>query len=267
MPFFETKDGCTLFYETDGFETSGPAVVLLNGTLQTTVYWKALAPRLKNTFRVLMYDARGQGQSDLGEQALSLDIHVADLAALLRHVEVERAHLVGVSHGARVALASAAHFPVIVDRIVLCGVDAELTSRARLIMGSWLEVLKRSGLETMVRVALPVVFGEAFLTSHERILPTMVKAVVARNSEEGLAAHLEAMTHYPSPADMARGVQVPCLVLSGSDDTLVTDEGAGRLASLCNGRHERIAGVGHSIPAEMPDLFGRTVLEFLCEPH
>jgi pimeloyl-ACP methyl ester carboxylesterase len=265
MPFFTTQDGCSLYYETDAFESSRPTVVFLNGTMQTTVYWKTLASMLKDRFRVLMYDARGQGQSGLGEHQLSLDIHVADIVALLQHVEVERAHLVGVSHGAKVALACAAHSPDSVDHIVLCSVGAELTARTKLIITSWLEVLQRSGLEAMARTALPIAFGEDFLARQARILPTIVEAIGARNSEEGLAAHLEAMTNYPSLADIAGAVQVPCLVVSGSDDTLVTEEGAEQLASLCNGRHERISGAGHSLPAEAPEKFADIVSKFLAE--
>jgi 3-oxoadipate enol-lactonase len=263
MPFFKTKDNCSLYYETQGFGSSAPVVVFLNGTMQTTVYWKALATRFKKKFRVLMYDARAQGQSELGEQALSLDTHVADLVALLRHVEVERAHLVGVSHGAKVALACAAHSPGSVDHIVLCSAGAELTSRTKLIIRSWLEVLQRSGLEAMARAALPVAFGEDFLARQARILPTIVEAIATRNSAEGLAAHLEAMSHYPSLNEIAQGIQAPCLVVSGTDDPLVPEKAAQELASSCNGHHERIAGAGHSVPAEAPELFGKIVSEFL----
>jgi pimeloyl-ACP methyl ester carboxylesterase len=263
MPYFDTEDGCSLFYETEAFGSSRPTVVFLNGTMQTTVYWKTLASMLRDRFRVLMYDARAQGESGLGEQALSLDVHVADLTALLRHVEVERAHLVGLSHGAKVALACAAHSPGCVDHIVLCSVGAELTSRTKLIIGSWLEVLQRSGLEAMARVALPVVFGEDFLARQARILPTIVEAIAARNSAEGLAVHLEAMANYAPLSEMAPGARVPCLVVSGSDDTLVTDEEAGQLASLCSGRHERITGAGHSVPVEAPQVFGNIVMRFL----
>ena len=266
MPYFDTEDGCSLYYETQAFETSRPVVVFLNGTMLTTVYWRTLAARFKDEYRVLMYDARAQGQSDIGEQAVSLDIHARDLAALLAHLEVERAHLVGLSHGAKVALACAAHFHGFVDRLVLCGVGAALSIRSKLIIKSWLEILQRSGLEATVRVALPVVFGEKFLVRQEEILPTIVEAVVARNSAEALIAHLEAVRHYPSLNEIARSVQAPCLVVSGTDDLLVTEEAAQKLASLCNGSNERFAGAGHSLPAEVPELFGEIVLEFLGKP-
>ena len=75
MAYYRTPDGCSLYYETIGFELARPVIVFLNGTLQTTMYWKASAASLKPAFRSLLYDARGQGESELGSQPLSLALH------------------------------------------------------------------------------------------------------------------------------------------------------------------------------------------------
>jgi 3-oxoadipate enol-lactonase len=263
MPYFTTQDGCRIYYETQGLESSRPVVVLLNGTMQTTVYWKRHAVALKERFRVLLYDARAQGQSDLGEGELSLEGHAADLAALLKHLGVEKAHLVGLSHGARVALAHAANSPDHIDRLVLCSVSAKNSCRARLVVRSWLQILKSSGLEAMAWAALPVVFGENFLRHKESMLDSIVRAIVERNRKEALIAQLEAMTAYPPLSRIARNGNIPSLVISASDDPLVTEEGALQLAVLCGGRHEQIIGIGHSIPTEAPEWFDKTVMEFL----
>jgi 3-oxoadipate enol-lactonase len=264
MPYFRTKDDCSIYYETQGFKSSKPVVVFLNGTMQTTVYWKTNAAALQNRFRVLLYDARAQGQSELGKQGLSLECHAADLASLLKHLEVEKVHLVGLSHGAKVALAYAANFPECVARLVLCSVGAKSTCRTRLCVRSWLEILKSSGLEGMVWASLPVVFGESFLQQKQATLDNIVKAIVRRNRKEALIAQLEAMTAYTPLSKLLRNVHTPSFVISASDDPLVSEEGARELARLCSGQHKHITGVGHSIPAEAPEVFSKTVLEFLC---
>jgi len=265
MPYFVTQDGCRLYYETEGSDSDRPVVVFLNGTMQSTVNWKPHGMVLKDRFRVLMYDARGQGQTDLGEQPLSLEGHAADLGALLDHLEIEEAHLVGLSHGAKVALSYAAHAPERVERMVLCSVTATLTHRARLFVRSWLETLREAGLEAMIRASLPVVFGEAFLKDKERILDGLVKATARRNSKEGLTAFLEALIFYPPLSRMVRSPSVPALVISTSEDPLVTEGGARELAGLCRGTHKHVTGIGHSVPSEAPQLFDEMVLEFLTE--
>jgi len=218
---------------------------------------------LKDRFRVLMYDARAQGKSDLGEGKLSLEGHTEDFSALLKHLRVEKAHLIGLSHGAKVALACAVYSPECVDRLVLCSVSARQTCRARLILKSWLEILKSSDLETLAWVSLPVAFGENFLNQKQKILDNIVKAMVRRNRKQALIAHLEAMTVYPSLSQIAQNVHSPVLVLSGSDDLLVKESDAKQLAMICDGRHDHLTGIGHSIPAEAPELFNKTVLQFL----
>ncbi len=266
MPYFSTEDGCRLFYETHGRKWVEPVVVFLNGTLQTTLYWRPQCASLQERFRILTYDPKAHGQSDLGKQKLSLAGHAADLDGLLRHLDVEKAHLVGLSHGAKVALAYTAKNPERVGRLVLCSLGAETSCRSELLVQSWLDTLRGRGLDAMVWASLPIVFGEPFLKQRERILSSIVRATVKRNSQEALVAHLEALGGYPVLSELTGGIRVPTLVISGSQDPLVTPKGAKKLASLCGGRHEHLAGVGHSIPSETPELFGEILLEFLDNP-
>ena len=292
MPYFTTQDGCRIYYETHGFDrpashkrphlglaqgktespgfqnaeqkSSKPVVVFLNGTMQNTMYWKAAVTVFEDRFRVLLYDARAQGRSDIGEGRLSLEGHAADLAQLLEYLELEKAYLVGLSHGAKVALVCAANSPERIERLVLCSVSAKCSCRARLVLRSWLETLRSSGLEAMAGIALPVVFGENFLREKERILYAIMKGIVERNRKEALIRQLETMIAYPPLSRITGSVRIPALVISGSDDPLVTGQGARELAKLCGGRHKQLIGVGHSIPNEAPELFNETLLEFLC---
>ena len=148
MPYFTTQDGCRIYYEKHGFDglaprrcrhlglnqgktgglafekaeqkSSEPVVVFLNGTMQNTMHWKSAATVLKDRLPVLLYDARAQGRSDIGEMRLSLERHAADLAELLQHLKVSKAQLVGLSHGAKVALVCAADSHERIGRLVLC---------------------------------------------------------------------------------------------------------------------------------------------------
>jgi pimeloyl-ACP methyl ester carboxylesterase len=263
MPYFITEDGCRLFYETHGFEPAKPVVVFLNGTMQSTLYWKAQCVALNERFRIITYDGRAQGQSELGKTELSLERHKADLKGLLEHLSIEKAHLVGLSHGAKVALAYAAGKTERVDRLVLCSVSASMTCRAKLFVKSWLQILKHAGLETMLWASLPVVFGEGFLEKKERILSPIIKAAIKRNSKDALVAHLAALTDYPPLSQITGHFGVPTLVITGAQDPFVTEQGAEQLAFLCDGRHEHLNGVGHCIPSEAPELFNEILLEFL----
>jgi len=262
MPYFRTEDHCAIYYETRNWESSSPVVVFLNGTLQTTLHWRPNVVSLQDRFRLLLYDARGQGRSELGPRNLSLETHLDDFSALLKYLGIDRMYLLGLSHGAVLALVYAAVSPMHAERLVLCSVSATPSCRVRLIVRSWLEILKRSGLEAMVWASLPLVFGETYLKQNERILPMIVKSLVRRNRKESVMAQLAAMDTYAPLAESAKRIRVPCLVISASDDPLVTEEGARALSRLCGGRHEHVRGAGHTITAEKTEWFNDTVLDF-----
>lgn len=263
MPYFKTPDGCSLYYELLGDGPRKQTITFINGTLQTTLYWKAIAKHLTNNFRVLLYDCRGQGESDLGELPLSLKCHFNDLMALLFELEIHQTHLIGISHGARIALAVAQAHPELIARVILCSLSTRSTFRAKMIVRSWYEILKRHSLDAMVWAAVPQVFGRNYLRANENVLERIVKTIVRRNKTESLRAHLKAMFHYPSLVAELKKTPFLVLVLTGEDDPLVTKEGGQEIARICGGRHVEIKGVGHSIPAEAPEQFLETAQQFL----
>ena len=265
MPHIKTEDGTTLHYQIRGFDQSGGVVVFLNGMTQSTAHWNSQAKAFAGLgYRVLTYDARGQGESELGRADLSLELHADDLAEILRELEVEKAHLVGFSHGARVALAVANRHPDRVDHLVLCSATARPTALARTIVRAWHGVLKAGGLEAMSWSSIPTILGNDFLAAIEKILGGIVRASVQRNSREGVEALLSAMMNYPDLADLAEGVSQTTLVISADQDLLVTLEGARELARLAGGSHREVSGVGHTIPIEAPEAFREIVTEFLA---
>lgn len=263
MPYLTTPDNCRLYYTTDNFKAHRPAVVLLNGTSQTTIYWEPHAAAFAKHFRVLRYDARAQGKSDIGTRQISAEIHIRDLKKLLAHLGVQKTHLVGISHGAYIALRLAATSPEWVNRLVLCSIGRDSQAYVKQIVQAWLQILQRSDLKTMAWAALPLVFGKHFLNQNQEIAAKIVAAVAVRNDKEALIAHFRAVSDYPSPESFVNSIQCPTLLISGSEDPIVNHLDARQLAKDCHGRHRMFPETGHSIPAEAPALFQQVVLDFL----
>jgi len=264
VPYFTTTDGCKIFYTTYGVDAADPVVIFLNGFTQTTLYWGAHVPAFSKHYRLLFYDARGQGQSDLGYGPISLKLHISDLKDLMAHLAFERANLVGISHGARVALEFAVGFPGMVDRLVMCSFSGRTSPRCRAIVRSWLEILQLSDLRAMAWAALPAVFGNPFLKHHHNMLDKIVNAVVLRNRKKALLAQLEAVLKFPPANSRPAGFGKPTLVMTGTEDILVEPDDIRQLVDLCEADHKELVGIGHGIPAEAPELFDKLVLEFFA---
>lgn len=263
MPYLN-RPGAKLYYETheEGAQADAAWVIFLNGMTQTTMNWKSQARLLEGQARVLMYDARGQGKSEVGEQELMLGLHADDLAALCDELNIEQAHVVGFSHGARVALAFANAHAHRIERLVLCSATATPDAMARTIVQAWSEILRLGGLEAMSWASLPNILGRRFLDQNESLIEGIIKASTKRNSPEGVRRLLDAMMSYPSLDELAQGVSSPTLILSADEDPLVTLEGARELARLAHGEHVLIEGVGHTIPIEAPERFHQEITRF-----
>ena len=69
MPYYQTQDGCRLFFELHNNDRTKhkPVIIFLNGFTQTALQWKYQVDELKDAYQVLTYDARAQGNSDSGD--------------------------------------------------------------------------------------------------------------------------------------------------------------------------------------------------------
>jgi pimeloyl-ACP methyl ester carboxylesterase len=103
MPTVVSKDGTRIAYDRAG---SGPAVILVNGALQTRRRFDALAERLAARFTVYHYDRRGRGDSGDAER-YAVDREIEDLDAVIAAAGAS-ASVYGASSGATLALKAAA---------------------------------------------------------------------------------------------------------------------------------------------------------------
>lgn len=110
MPFVDVPGGY-LYYEQHG---TGPDVVLLNGGLTDTRMWSSTVAWLADVARVTVWDCRDRGLSSVSSSEYD---ELGDLAAVLDAAGVSRAILLGVSDGARQALAFAHRYPSRVARV------------------------------------------------------------------------------------------------------------------------------------------------------
>jgi len=75
---------------------------------------------------------------------------------------------------------------------------------------------------------------------------------------------LEAVLNYPAPVRIPADFDNPTHIITGSQDPLVEPNDVQQLARRCQGRHKLLSGIGHSIPAEAPEIFQKLVLEFFA---
>jgi pimeloyl-ACP methyl ester carboxylesterase len=114
--FLERPDGCRLFYTIDDYTdpwTTAPTVLFVHGLAESTEAWRAWVPHFARRYRVVRVDVRGFGRSTPmpPEFPWSIDTLTEDFAALIRHLDCGRVHLVGAKSGGSMTLKVAADHP------------------------------------------------------------------------------------------------------------------------------------------------------------
>ena len=238
-------------YDLTGPEAA-PVVVLIHGLGLTRAVWQWLTPDLSR-FRVLSYDLIGHGQSAPPEGQPTLRDLAAQLAALLDHLDIDRAAIVGFSLGGMIAQTMAIEHP---DRV------ASLTS----IMSTTgdpdvgqpkpevLATLLPSGAET--REAIIEATVETFRTigSPEHFDEELTRAAATRaydraHDPTAQGRQLVATIASGSRSEALRSVSVPTLVVHGAADPLIDVSGGRRTAEVIPGAELLvIEGMGHDIP-------------------
>jgi 3-oxoadipate enol-lactonase len=246
-----------------------PTVVLLGGMTQTLASWGAQTRPLAERRPVVVYEARGQGTTDLALADCTLARHVEDFASL--HAALGLAgpvDLCGFSFGGRVAIAIAAQRPDLVRKLVLSGVALDRGVVGRLIIQGWIAALRTGDLEALARVSLPDILGPAYLEANAKLVEPMVRASIERNRYDGVVALMRSTISLPpdspwTPSALAARVRAPALCISGALDRLAPPAEVSALANMLRAQHRIVADAGHTVAIEAPTAWREAVVEFL----
>ena len=230
---FLQNSGANIFYsEYFPADPQAPTLILLHGNGEDHTYFVKQIPAFSPHFRLVLMDTRGQGQSTGGDGELNFSVFAADLLALMDHLQIVKAHLLGFSDGGNLALTFALAHPERVQSLILNGAN-----------------LEPGGVKLSTQ--LPIVLGYGLLSpfSHK-----------ARQN----GALLGLMVNHPHiPPQALAALTMPALVIVGERD-MIRDRHSQLIArSLPNAQFVRIPGGDHFCAAKCPEVFNHAVLSFL----
>ncbi|MFL6333305.1 MAG: alpha/beta fold hydrolase [Pyrinomonadaceae bacterium] len=242
---------------------SGAALVLLHGFPFDRSMWRGQAEALGGEFRVVAPDLRGSGETPLGD-TLTIEGMAEDVAALLDELNLGRVVVGGLSMGGYVAFELFRKFPRRVRALVLADTrpQADTVAGRRAREENAQRALKE-GMAPIVESMLPKLLS-AEARERGGVVLERVRAMMLGTTPEGAAAALRAMAVRRDQTDLLPSVNVPTLIVVGSQDSITPPADAQAMSAQIEGsRLVVVEGAGHLSNVEQPEQFNRALVEFL----
>ena len=256
-------NGARIHYEVTG---EGAPLVLVHAGIADSRMWESQLMAFADRYRVIRYDMRGFGRTQIVEGPFS---HHEDLHSLLDFLDLDHAHLVGCSMGGGAVLDFALEYPDRVENLVLVGSaiggfrpDFEPPKE-------WDELVTadESGDLELVSELEVRIWVDGPERSPEDVDPSVrdlvreMNLIALRNEATELG---EEWQPEPPTADRLPDIQAPTLLIVGDEDQPRVFAAADLLEKeLPNSRKVIMHGTAHLLNMERPEEFNRIVLDFL----
>ena len=262
MPWAKLSD-VRCYYEVMG---DGDPLLLVPGLGTTCRLWDAVVPELAEHFSLVLADNRNVGRSVGRRRPNSTADLACDLVELLDELQLERAHVMGISLGGIIAQRLAVDHPGRVGRLVLVSCADRFTPYLRQVAGLLATMVRKFRGDHFARTVELLGTSPEFLDAH----PECVEGRVRDKCNAGVSprAMLDQL-RCVSRAEMAPEdyrIAAPTLVVAGEHDSLIPSCYSRRMAAKIPGsRFEVVAGAGHNPLVDYPERLVPLVVDFLRE--
>ena len=259
MPFKEIN-GINIYYEIHG---EGEPVIFGNGVFSNTLGWVNQLPEFSKKYQVILYDMRGQGQSDKPAGKYTFELHAKDQKALLDELDISEVHHVGISYGAELGLVFALEYPKMVKSLVACSAVSHIGTLLRYMCELWRYACVRADPELFFHSTVPLNFGETFIHEQAAILEAAKQRYVGLDYP-ALVRLLDAFLEL-NITDRLHQIKAPTCIIAGEKDILKPAIPYSQIIQerIPDSEMIIVRDSGHAITFEKPKEFNTIVLGFL----
>jgi 3-oxoadipate enol-lactonase len=259
------SDGTTIAYHQYGRATGEP-LLMVQGLGADSRGWALQRLAFGRQFRCIAVDNRGVGGSAGAARPYSLEEMANDAVAVLDAEGVESAHVMGASMGGAIAQFLAVEHPDRVRSLVLACTACKHHEWRRELLQEWADAVEARGMGALASDGLHWLVGPRLRKRFGSWLNLMAR-VLLQASPEAFVAQVQAILDAPDDVRFELcGVQVPALVITGSQDLLTPLGDAEELTELIpNAQLFELRGAAHALMVEAPNAYNSAVLGFLTD--
>jgi pimeloyl-ACP methyl ester carboxylesterase len=277
MPKVMVKD-IQMYYEVKG---EGFPLVMIQGLGGTLEGWD---PRsvdgLSKHFKLILFDNRGAGRTDLSKGEYTIRLFADDTASLMNALGISKAYVLGMSMGGMIAQELAINYPQKVSKLILCSTSSQPSYSKEGFRV--LEAVSQLSVEEMTKLILSfpftldypqdllklypmIVFGQT--SEFDKENPDLVRRLLQQRtkhptSQEGFRHQYDAVLGFNTQARLQQ-IKVPTLVLQGKKDRLVPPENGSILAkAIPNATLVYLENSAHVLLEETEEML-KVIIQFL----
>ena len=257
MPFVSVSNS-RIYYEMQG-PSSAPVLVLSNSLGTNLGLWNPQVSEFAQEYRVLRYDMRGHGQSEVSPAPYSIPQLAQDVLALLDALNISAVHFCGLSIGGAIGMALALRAPQRLQKVILCNTAAKIGTSE-----SWnarIAAVRKGGMPAIVDPVLERWFTPGF---RQRVPAAIAatRSMLLNTPPEGYIGCCEALRDMDLRDAIAQ-IRVPTLVIAGTCDAATTPAEADFIMKAIAGAEYVEFPAAHLSNVEAAGQFTARVLCFL----
>jgi aminoacrylate hydrolase len=261
MPKIEIGDA-HIHYESHG---TGIPLLLVPGLGGVGSYWNPNIAAFSQWYQVVVHDHRGMGQSSRSRIRYSVDQMTDDVLAVMDHLQIEKAHLVGHSTGGAIGQTLAATHPDRLKSLVIYASWTKADPFFRRVFAARRALLMAAGAEAYVRSTPVFLYPDWWINENIGVLEDREKIVIPSfPTPEIVASRIDAILDFDRTADLPN-IKTPTLVICAKDDILTPPYFTDDIARLIPGA-ERVVleRGGHCASETNTRAFNDAVLGFIA---
>jgi len=244
-----------------------PTIVFGHGLLFSGWMFHPQVDALRDRFRCVTIDWRGQGATPATRSGYDMDTLTGDAVALIRSLDVGPVHYVGLSMGGFVGQRLAARHGALLRSLTLLDTSADPEPRISAVEDlAMAAVYPLTGVRPLFPIVVRLMFGPAFRRNPSGApIIAEFRSRLERCDRRGTARAVRGVAlRKPVYAELDR-IAVPTLVIVGADDKPTKPDKARRIADrVPNARLEIVPDCGHSSTVEQPAVITALLSGFLA---
>ncbi len=254
-------NGTALNYELTG--NSDAPVVALSHSLGTSLnIWNPQMDALKNKYRILRYDTRGHGKSEVTTSPYTMNMLTNDAIGLLDELEINEVHWVGLSMGGMIGQGIALEAPNRLSSLSLCDTMSVVSGESKAIWKQHIQAAETLGLTKLVDFAMEGFFTESFRSMNSEDYQ-QIRSQFLATDVVGYIGCCHAIYHLDY-LDKLHRINTSTQIIVGSEDKITPVSEASAMQKLIkNSTLDVVLNSAHLSNVEKAETFNDILLNFL----